>query len=134
MLISCFSFLLGLDYIHHQKLVRRDIKPDNVLISTPIAGQEAVKWADYGLSKITTSRGVMSGSKGTENYWAPEIFFLVRKKDSSIDDMQIDIKITKMSDVLACGCVFYWFIPGAFIHLVLIIAVSSSIFVNLILK
>ena len=68
---------LGLSYIHSQNIVHRDIKPENVLISTS-TGHVKMKLADFGLSKATTSRGVfeMSGGRGTENYWAPEIFAL----------------------------------------------------------
>lgn len=105
---------IGLEYIHRQNLVHRDIKPENVLISSSM-GKVVMKWSDFGLSKDTTRHGEysMSGYRGTENYWAPEIFELVRGKDRSIstnDDAATQMKITKMSDIFACACVFFIFV------------------------
>lgn len=108
---------LGLEYIHKQNLVHRDIKPENVLISSS-TGKAVMKWSDFGLSKEVTKYGeyTMSGSRGTENYWAPEIFELVREKDRSLetnddeDGADMDMKITVMSDIFACACVFFKFV------------------------
>lgn len=100
-------------YSYSQKLVHRDIKPENFLISTPLARRVTMKWADFGLSKATTSRGVfeMSGWRGTEHYWAPEVFYLIKQKDRSLaDDMEMNMNMTTMSDVFSCGCVFYQFL------------------------
>lgn len=45
-----FQLALGLQYVHHERLVHRDIKPQNVLIQVnPENGQVLMKWADYGL-------------------------------------------------------------------------------------
>ena len=66
----------GLCYIHHKKLVNRDIKPENVLISLPNEeGQVQLKISDFGLCKSTTERGTfsVSGVKGTLIYLSPEI-------------------------------------------------------------
>lgn len=104
---------LGLDYIHRQKIVHRDIKPENVLISTS-SGQVIMKWADFGLSKATTSRGefTMSGGRGTKRFWAPEIFVIIEDHSNEPCDaaVHITINMTVMSDVYACGCVFFQFL------------------------
>lgn len=109
---------IGLDYIHNQNLVHRDIKSGNVLISFG-TGEPLAKWADFGLSK-TTFRGKydMSGPKGTECYWAPEIralweydrLYRSKKKDAG------DKEMTIMSDVFASGCVFFEFCTGGHWH------------------
>jgi serine/threonine protein kinase len=63
----------GLKYIHSVQLVHRDVKPDNVLISTN--PQLCLKISDFGLSKSITASGSfsMSGMKGSINFMAPEI-------------------------------------------------------------
>ena len=105
----------GLEYIHDQNLVHRGIKPGNVLItfkSSNVTGESLAKWADFGLSKITDTRGrfEMSGQRGTDCYWAPEIHSfwdkLDRFKNKDADNSKV---MTIMSDVFACGCVFFEF-------------------------
>lgn len=48
----CAEICMALDYLHEHGIVHRDIKPDNMLIST--TGH--VKLTDFGLSKIELSR------------------------------------------------------------------------------
>jgi len=108
---------IGLEYIHSKNLVHRDIKPENVLISSSM-GKVVMKWGDFGLSKDTSRNGdySMSRCRGTENYWAPEIFEIARKNDCSfetnIDYMNMETKITIMSDIFACACVFFKFLTN----------------------
>jgi serine/threonine protein kinase len=45
------QMVLGLHYIHQQRVVHRDIKPSNILLS-PVGVEIVVKIADFGLSKI----------------------------------------------------------------------------------
>jgi serine/threonine protein kinase len=61
----------GLAYIHSKNIVHRDIKPDNVLISSSFV----IKISDFGVSKPTQPTGSFStnsGAKGTRIYYAPE--------------------------------------------------------------
>lgn len=105
---------LGLEYIHNQNLIHRDIKPQNVLvISKPSDGcNPLAKWGDFGLSK-TTTRGecTMSGQRGTNWYWAPEIWRMTRNKNYQLvkkDDTEKEIT-TNMTDIFSSGCVFFEF-------------------------
>ena len=73
---TCFLSLqiaLGLEYLHGQKIVYRDLKSDNILVCSLDPNDTInVKISDYGISKFTTSQG-MTGMVGTPGYMAPEI-------------------------------------------------------------
>lgn len=86
----------GLQYIHSQKLVHRDIKPHNVLISGTRPAK--VKWGDFGLSKPIHTDGAytLSGIIGTKTYMAPEV---LKASPGS--------KATAQSDVFSAGCLFF---------------------------
>ena len=98
--IVLYQIADGLDYIHSQKLIYRDIKPDNILIS--MNGQ--LKLSDFGLSKQISTRDTcsMSGMKGTLLWMAPEL-----RANNGVNN-----KATPKSDVFPCGCVFLFFSRG----------------------
>ncbi|CAA6672208.1 unnamed protein product [Spirodela intermedia] len=63
------QILLGLAYLHRQKIVHRDIKPSNLLIN---ASRE-VKIADFGVSRILSqTMDPCNSSVGTIAYMSPE--------------------------------------------------------------
>jgi serine/threonine protein kinase len=104
----------GLEYIHQMGLVHRDIKPENVLISLDSTTQRVVmKWADFGLSKKVNERGTftMTGVRGTDDYFAPEILKLL-DDDQIATDNEDKKRGTVQSDVFAEGLVFSYFISG----------------------
>lgn len=103
---------LGLEYIHSQNLVHRDIKSRNILLAKPLNDGEPllVKLGDFGFAKKTSCDGkyVLSGrSRGTEEYWAPEICRIW--DDFSSESHHKKIVMTMMSDIFASGCVFFEF-------------------------
>ncbi|XP_029912880.1 cyclin-dependent kinase 6 [Myripristis murdjan] len=63
------QLLQGLDFLHTNMVVHRDLKPDNILISS--SGQ--VKIADFGLARIYTFNIALTPGVVTLWYRAPEV-------------------------------------------------------------
>lgn len=72
------GILLGLQHLHQHRIVHRDFKPANILISRDNSGRFIPKIADFGLSKLVTSDELdnsdfdLSDGRGTPSYKAPE--------------------------------------------------------------
>ncbi|GAB3991322.1 hypothetical protein GCM10028807_21140 [Spirosoma daeguense] len=72
------GILLGLQHLHNHRIVHRDFKPANILISRDNAGRFVPKIADFGLSKLVSDEELdssdfdLSDGRGTPSYKAPE--------------------------------------------------------------
>ena len=75
-----YSILQGLYYLHRHKIIHRDIKGANILISN----NGAVKIADFGLARIMT-RGGYTNRVVTLWYRAPELLLGMSDYDAKID-------------------------------------------------
>lgn len=90
--------LLAVEYIHFQKLIHRDLKPNNVLIFENekdvmnISG--VAKICDFGFTKPYTHQGNQTPNIVTSWYRAPEI---------ALNYPHYDYK----SDIWSLGCLFY---------------------------
>ncbi|KAL7390781.1 hypothetical protein ABVT39_027656 [Epinephelus coioides] len=71
--------ILGIEYLHYQKIVHRDIKPSNLLL-----GDDGhVKIADFGVSnQFEGNDALLSSTAGTPAFMAPETLSDARKSFS----------------------------------------------------
>ncbi|KAI4877402.1 hypothetical protein NFI96_000428 [Prochilodus magdalenae] len=92
------DIVLGIEYLHYQKIVHRDIKPSNLLL-----GDDGhVKIADFGVSnQFEGNDALLSSTAGTPAFMAPETLSDNRKSFSG-----------KALDVWAMGVTLYCFVFG----------------------
>jgi serine/threonine protein kinase len=83
------DMLMGLEYMHHYKLLHRDIKPGNILLF-----ENGAKICDFGFSKPHTTQGEQTPGVVTVCYRAPEILLSCPTYDYKID-------------IWSMGCVFF---------------------------
>jgi serine/threonine-protein kinase len=86
----------GLDALHRQRIIHRDVKPSNVLLD----GEGTAALTDFGLARAADSTRLTADGQilGTPHYLAPE---LIEGQEA-----------TRASDVYALGCVLYECLTG----------------------
>ncbi|XP_018450396.1 serine/threonine-protein kinase STY17 isoform X4 [Raphanus sativus] len=59
----------GMNYLHQNNIIHRDLKTANLLMDE----HEVVKVADFGVARVQTQSGVMTAETGTYRWMAPEV-------------------------------------------------------------
>ena len=93
----------ALQYIHGLKLVHRNIKPSNIVISE----SQPVKLMITNFSLCEASGNSSFVRKVTEEWRAPEIFY---DDDDDDDDDDQPVRNGFLSDTWALGCVLFYFL------------------------
>eukprot|EP00112_Aurelia_sp_Birch-Aquarium-sp1_P001376 Seg1147.2 transcript_id=Seg1147.2/GoldUCD/mRNA.D3Y31 product="Calcium/calmodulin-dependent protein kinase kinase 1" protein_id=Seg1147.2/GoldUCD/D3Y31 len=92
------DMVIGLEYLHHTKIIHRDIKPTNLLLDT----DDRIKIADFGVSDIFEGDDdMLNRFAGSPAFQAPEATAGTRAKFSG-----------KGADIWAMGVTLFSFIYG----------------------
>ncbi|KAF1974491.1 Pkinase-domain-containing protein [Bimuria novae-zelandiae CBS 107.79] len=80
------DMILGLEYLHAQGIIHRDIKPDNCLVT----GDDVLKIVDFGVSEMFDKQDQMKTAKsaGSPAFMPPE---LCVAKHGEVDGKAVDI-------------------------------------------
>src|SRR5262249_50837571 len=90
----------ALEFAHENRVIHRDIKPDNIMLNK----EEVVKIADLGIAKSFEEQPLPGGAKsdrrvmGTPHYMAPE--------------QALGKEIDHRVDIYALGATFYHMLTG----------------------
>ena len=100
----CKDVVMGLQFLHEQKILHRDLKPQNILYK--VHPKLCLKIADFGLSRTVDSKctTVYGTVAGTRCWIAPEV--LKSKKHV------LPISFAQASDVFSCGILLHYILSG----------------------
>jgi serine/threonine protein kinase len=66
------QIISGLRYLHNNKIVHHDIKPENILIDK----NDVAHITDFGVSEILSKYNVAKNRNGTFHFFSPELFLI----------------------------------------------------------
>jgi len=83
-----WQILCGVDFLHSHRIVHRDIKPQNILVSNT----GSIKLADFGLARIYDFNALLTSTVVTLWYRSPEVL--------------LGTSYGTPVDIWSCGCIF----------------------------
>ena len=89
-----YQILQGLNYLHSNNIIHRDIKPQNILIDK----NNVCKIADFGFARYNEEDTLLKTMCGSPLYMAPEI---IKKQ-----------QYTESADIWSAGVLFYHMLTG----------------------
>ena len=103
--LFCKDVVMGLEFLHKQKILHRDLKPHNILYK--VHPKPRLKIADFGLSRIidSVSTTVYGTVAGTRCWIAPEV---LTSKPDNVDKS----RFVPASDMFSCGILLYYILSG----------------------
>ncbi|KAI9028499.1 kinase-like domain-containing protein [Hyaloraphidium curvatum] len=122
-----YQMMSGIAYLHRLKMVHRDIKPQNILISQGKPSQPPrVVISDFGLGKKlednqSSFNNTLHTAAGTVGWRAPECMAPRGSEPgtpaegdppSSSREFGTGARITRAVDIFSAGCVFYYILSG----------------------
>ncbi|CAF0894423.1 unnamed protein product, partial [Brachionus calyciflorus] len=99
-----YELMSGLEHIHSQRIIHKDIKPENLMLKKVANQLPILKIGDFGLSKFLNEPIQFTG-RGTDIYKSPEIY--MREG------------MSEKSDVWSAGCVLFEMVHLKFLFLYL---------------
>ncbi|KAI0055829.1 kinase-like protein [Artomyces pyxidatus] len=92
--VVTLQVVLALECLHTLGVVHRDLKSENILLSSidPLH----IKVADYGLASFLRPGYTLQGSCGTPGYIAPEVRFGTKGYDSKADCWSLGVTLFEM--------------------------------------
>ena len=128
----------GIHYLHSLKIVHRDVKPQNILVSAPkvnpafptVQQQPRLLISDFGLCKKLEAdqnsfRATTAHAAGTSGWRAPELLVdddptlkptpsqqLTENSEPLVVDSQTKRSATRAIDIFSLGCIFCYCLTG----------------------
>lgn len=103
------DMILGIEYLHSQGIIHRDIKSDNVLLSE----DDVVKIVDFGVSEMfDTENDVIKKKAGSPAYMAPELAVVSSSFRATPQAIPHSTVSGRAADIWAMGVTLYYICFG----------------------